>query len=89
MARTGPRKKVLPGRVPEHLKPYASVPGRRVCQKCCREFLSPDRTRIRTCPECAKQNVEEGPSCRTSGVAHLPGDGSSSTFDDEPLGELF
>lgn len=47
-----------PGDSREHLKPFASVPGRVACLKCQRIFASKDRLRNRLCPGCARTNLD-------------------------------
>lgn len=49
--------------------PHASVPGKRNCMKCGREFLSPDQERIRRCERCKRS--EDGSATRVAKMSDV------------------
>jgi hypothetical protein len=50
----GPRQKTSD--LPEHIRAVASTPGRVVCLRCQKKFVSPDRVRVRICNRCTPLN---------------------------------
>lgn len=45
-------------KLPPHIQAVASKPGRVRCMRCPNEFDSPDKIRIRICPDCSRVNAE-------------------------------
>jgi len=54
---TGPRNRKDAEELPDHIKPYAAVPGQVRCLGACGLYWeSPDPHRVRVCPACKASN---------------------------------
>ena len=62
----------------EYWKQFKSVPGPRKCMRCGVVFESPDRVRIRRCPDCKRNEGPAGPHMySTRDMRGLSGSGPS------------